>query len=111
VKPVLFTKLAQSEVDRAAEWFESRKEGLGEQFYRRVDEAAGTIETAPEAFQKIYKDMRRVGLSQFTEWGIFYRVLPKNSVVIACASGKRHPRLSQERALGIVEIRKPPEPS
>jgi hypothetical protein len=111
VKPVEFTKLAQREVDSAAQFFESRKEGLGEQFYMRVDEAAGKIEINPEGFQKVYKDMRRVGLEQFKEWGLFFRVLPDNSVVIACLSGKRHPTLSEERSLGIIQMPKPPHPS
>ncbi|MGH9772582.1 MAG: hypothetical protein ACRD4Q_12950 [Candidatus Acidiferrales bacterium] len=64
-KPVVYTLLAQREIDSAALWYERAKEGLGEQFYRRVDEAAGKIEIAPEEFQKTYKDMRRCSLEQF----------------------------------------------
>jgi toxin ParE1/3/4 len=107
LKPVVFTKLAQREIDAAAQWFENRKEGLGEQFYRRVDEAAGEIELNPEGFQKVYKDMRRVGLRQFKEWALFFRILQDNSLVIGCLSGKRHPTLSKERSLGIIPIPKP----
>jgi len=40
VKKVRFTKLAWREVNAAAKFFEGRKEGLGLQFYDRVDEAA-----------------------------------------------------------------------
>jgi len=107
VKPVTFTALAQREVDAAADFFESRKEGLGAQFYRRVDQAAGEIELNPEGFQRVYKDMRRVGLRQFTEWALLFRILPDHSLVIACLSGKRHPTLFQERSFGVIPFPKP----
>jgi len=50
MKPVRITKLAQTEIDDAASWFERRKQGLGIEFYRRVDEAAEQIELNPKGF-------------------------------------------------------------
>jgi hypothetical protein len=35
MKPVRITKLAQTEIDDAASWFERRKQGLGIEFYQR----------------------------------------------------------------------------
>jgi toxin ParE1/3/4 len=108
MKPVAFSKLAKREIDAAAQWFEDRKEGLGKQFYQRVDEAAEKVERNPNGFQICYKDMRRVGLRQFTEWALYFRILTDDSLVIACISGKRHPALPHERASGVVPIK--PEP-
>jgi hypothetical protein len=69
VKRVEITKLAQREIDAQAAWLERRKEGLGIEFYERVDEAVDRIERNPQGFQTIFKDMRRVTLEQFKEWG------------------------------------------
>lgn len=108
MKPVRFSKLAKREIDSAAQWYENRQDGLGAQFYRRVDEAAEKIEFNPEGFQKLYKDLRRVNLEQFKDWGIWFRILPDNSLVITCLSGRRHPTLAQGRAAGVLPIK--PEP-
>ena len=109
MKPVVFTKLAQREVDTAAAWYEREREGVGQQFYDRVQEAAEKIQRAPEGFQERYKGVRRAGLRQFTDWGLWYKVLPDNSVVIGCLSARMNPVLAKERATGITPIR-PPEP-
>jgi toxin ParE1/3/4 len=105
MKPVAFSKLAKREIDAAAQWFEDRKEGLGKQFYQQVDEAAEKIERNPEGFQKVHQDMHRVGLRQFTEWALYFRILTDGSLVIACISGKRHPALRHERASGVIPIK------
>lgn len=97
-KPVVFTRLAQSEIDAAARFYEDCEEGLGERFYRRVDEAAEKIERLPFGFQKVYKDMRRCGLEQFTDFALWFRVLEDNSLVIACLSSRRNPALIKKRA-------------
>jgi hypothetical protein len=107
MKPVSFSPLAKLEIDRAAQWFEDRKEGLGLEFYERVDEAAEKIERNPEGFRKVHRDYRRVTLEQFKEWALWFRILPDNSLVIACLSGKRHPNLAKERASGVIPF---PEP-
>jgi hypothetical protein len=52
MKPVRITKLAQTEIDAAANWFERRREGLGSQFYQRVDEAAEKIGINPRRLPK-----------------------------------------------------------
>lgn len=106
---VSLTKVARQEIANAAEFFENRKEGFGEKFNQRVDEALDKIELNPEGFQKIYKNLRHVQLEQFKEWGLFFRIEKDGSVVIACLSGKRHPSLAQEREAGVIPIR-PPQP-
>jgi hypothetical protein len=109
LKPVSIISLAQREIDSAASFYESRREGLGVEFADRIDEALQNIEIAPLGFQKVYGDLRRCGLRQFTDWALWYRVLPDESVVVACLSGRRRPILAKERAAGVIPI-KPPEP-
>ena len=107
MKPVSFSKFAKLEIDRAAQWFEDRREGLGLEFYDRVDEAAEKIERNPEGFRKVHRDYRRVGLEQFKEWGLWFRIMQDGSLVIAYLSGKRHPNLAKERASGVISFPKP----
>lgn len=104
---VKFTPLALWEVDQAAAFHEGRKDGLGVQFYERVDEAVANIRLNPEGYQKLHKDLRRCNLQQFTDWGLWFAVQPDNSLVVACLSSRRAPSLVKERARGIT----PPKPS
>ena len=108
MKPVDYTKLAEREIEAAAVFFEGRKEGLGVQFYERIDQAKRKVERNPDGFQKIYKDMCHVNLEQFKEWGLFFRIRDDGAIVIACMSGKRHPSLKHERASGAVPIKPKP---
>ena len=54
-------------------FFEGSKQGLGVQFYERIDEAKTKIELNPEGFQKIYRDMRYINLEAIQGMGL---VLP-----------------------------------
>jgi plasmid stabilization system protein ParE len=111
LKPVVFSSLARQEVDAAAAWFEAKQDGLGQRFYDRVQEAVEKIERTPEGFQLVYRNLRRVHLRQFKDYALWFRVLPDDSVVVACLSGRMNPVLAKERALGVVPMPKPPEPS
>lgn len=70
-RAAIVTPLAQSEIDRAAAWHESRREGLGVNFFERVDEAIQRIEMNPEGYAVRYKSLRRAGLdsSRIGEYG------------------------------------------
>jgi hypothetical protein len=107
---VIFTKVAEREIKAAAKFFESRKEGFGEKFYRRVDEAAERIELNHEGYMPVYRDARRVQLRQFPEWFLWFRIRDEGALVIACLSGKRHPTLAKERSSSVIEI-KPKDPA
>jgi len=106
LKPVLVTPQARAEINAAASWHDAQREGYGQKFYDRVDQAAEKIEIAPEGFQKVYKDARRVTLEQFSDWALWYQARDENCLVIACLSGRRRPVLVNERASGVIPIRK-----
>lgn len=86
MKPVSIISLAQREIDAAVAFYESRREGLGMEFADRIDEGLESIEIAPLGFRTAYADLHRYGLRQFTDWALWYRVLPDESVVVACLS-------------------------
>ena len=50
MKPILVIAVAQAEIDRAAGWYENRKEGLGAEFLDRVSETLERIEMNPQVY-------------------------------------------------------------
>lgn len=62
---VRFRRSAQADVQRADEYFESREAGLGAEFIERVEEAGDRIAAHPEAYQVVFRDIRRVDLKKF----------------------------------------------
>lgn len=100
-KLVVISAVAEQEIERAATWHEKQREGLGQEFYDKVLEGIERIETNPEGYAKMYLDARRVQLQKFRDWSLWFRIMPDKSLVIACLSAKRHPRLALERALGV----------
>ncbi len=110
MKPVRLTHVAESDIAEAAAWYEAEREGLGVQFVDRVQQAIDRIAENPMGYAKVIEDARRAPLEQFP-YGLWYRVEPDESVVIACLHGKRSPRLTRERALGIIPMPRKPEPS
>jgi len=96
VKPVLFTPAAEADVEEAFAWYEAQRPGLGERFLRALDVTMASIEEHPEAYAVIHRKTRRVLLPRFP-YGVYYRVLESNLLVVACMHGKRHPRMWRSR--------------
>lgn len=96
MKPAVFTSEAQADVEEAFAWYEEQRLGLGEAFRRAVDLAVESIEAHPEAYAILHRKTRRVLLPRFP-YGLYYRVLDRNIVVVACLHGKRHPRTWRSR--------------
>ena len=109
MKPVRLTKIAEADIAGAAAWYEAKKPDLGFEFVERVEEAIQGIAQNPLMHATVIEDVRRAPLSRFP-YALWYRVEPDDSIVIACLHAKRSPRLARERALGILEFPKKPEP-
>jgi len=78
VKQLRFTQAAIRDVENAAEYYERQREGLGLQFYDRLEEAVGDIERNPEGFEVRFEGLRRCNLRQFP-YGLWYKILLDNS--------------------------------
>jgi plasmid stabilization system protein ParE len=96
VKPALFTPEAEADVEEAFEWYEAQRPGLGAAFRRVLDVAVAAVENQPEVYAVIHHNTRRVLLPRFP-YGLYYRVLEQNVVVVACIHGKRHPKKWRSR--------------
>lgn len=70
-REIIVRREAQLETREAFEHYEEISEGLGFEFMRSLDAAVQTLKRNPLAFQKIYKDVRRVLIRKFP-YALFY---------------------------------------
>jgi plasmid stabilization system protein ParE len=95
--PVILTRQAEGDIAEAFDYYEAKRENLGFEFIERVEQAIEAISEHPLSHRRIIEDVRRANLEQFP-YGIWYRVDPDNSIVIACLHHKRSPALAKRRA-------------
>jgi len=100
---VRLTKAARADIETAAAWYESQKEGLGVTFVDRVAEAVDNIAQNPLGYQKRIRDVRMAVVPKFP-FGLWFRVVD-DAVIIGCLDQRRNPVLAKERASGVI-----PEP-
>ena len=73
---------AKADIRRAARWYERQREGLGAEFVGEVDAALSRIESNPEQYQVIHRDLRHAITRRFP-YGVFYRIRGSGIVVSA----------------------------
>ena len=86
-----FRAVAAEDVIEAYEWYEGEETGLGERFLRAVADAALSAASEPQRYPAVRGDMRRVLVGSFP-YGLFYRVVQRSVVVVACYHLHRDPR-------------------
>ena len=96
MKPAIFRPAAAADVEDAWRWYETRKEGLGEEFLGVVQATVAQIEAHPESAPVVHRDIRRQLLRRFP-YGLFYRLIRGEVVVVACFHAKRSPRIWRSR--------------
>jgi toxin ParE1/3/4 len=99
VKPALFTPAAEADVEEAFQWYEAQRQGLGATFRHALDIAVAALESNTEAYPVVHRDTRRVLLPRFP-YGLYYRVVGDEVVVVGCIHAKRHPRVWRSRGAG-----------
>ena len=106
---VSITRQARRDIAESADWYERKKEGLGEEFLKRVHEGLSRIGANPLGYAKVRGENRRCNLDQFP-YALFFKVV-NEVVVVGCLHARRNPVIGRERWAGITEMPKPPEPS
>jgi plasmid stabilization system protein ParE len=97
VKPLIFRPAAAADIEEAYLWYEARERGLGDQFLKAVGTLTESIRVNPESFPVAYRQTRRALLRRFP-YGLYYRIVDDQVVVVACMHGRRHPRRWQSRS-------------
>jgi len=85
-----FHEDAETEFDKAVEYYEDCRRGLGLEFAKEVYAAIARITQFPEAGSPMSKNTRRCLVNRFP-YGIIYRVKSDHIQVIAVADLRRRP--------------------
>lgn len=89
-------EVARQEFDEAFEYYESRHEGLGEEFRTAVREQVQKIASHPDAWILIRPGIRKCLGSRFP-YDLIYQKLGDGILVLALAHRKRRPLYWQDR--------------
>ncbi|GAB4278967.1 MAG: type II toxin-antitoxin system RelE/ParE family toxin [Coriobacteriia bacterium] len=91
-----FISAAFADLREAFDWYESQREGLGADFLDAIDSAIANALKNPAAYPLVYRDVRRILVRRFP-YGVYYRVLDEEILVIAVMHAAQHPRFHMER--------------
>jgi plasmid stabilization system protein ParE len=91
-RSVHFDEPASAELEDAVRWYESRREGLGAEFFETVSTALSRIAENSSVGQAHSADgnTRRMLLERFP-YQVVYRIRPHDLVIVAVAHLKRRP--------------------
>lgn len=94
--PVTIRPEAEKDIEEAANWYEQRREGLGDAFLDEIQNVLVAISERPAAYAVLHRGVRRALIKRFP-FGVFYRLEDDGLVVFAVMHGRRHPRRWMER--------------
>ena len=92
MRPPVFRAAAAADVEEAYRWYERQRVGLGDEFLASVQVALEGILLHHDAAPIVYRDTRRILLRRFP-YGVHYRLIQDQIVVVACLHAKRNPRV------------------
>jgi plasmid stabilization system protein ParE len=87
---------AAADIEEAHFWYESQRLGLGDEFLDAVLAVFEVLQGSPRRYRVIHRDTRRANVRRFP-YGLFYRIIDADIVVIACFHASRDPRQWQVR--------------
>jgi len=94
--PLYLRPEAEADLIANRDWYEQRREDLGEEFVTAVADAFNRIANAPEQFAICCRQVRRAKPLRFP-YIIYFRVLADRIEVIGILHASRNPRLWQRR--------------
>jgi plasmid stabilization system protein ParE len=81
---------AAKDLQRAHEWYEAEREGLGGDFLEEVRQTIVRVAATPEAYAVVSRDTRKCLVRRFP-YGVFFRILDEVVVIVACYHLRRRP--------------------
>ena len=88
---------AAADIEDAYHWYESRQQGLGEEFLTALSSTHDRIVESPEAFPILHRNTRRALIPRRFPFGLFYRLDGETIIIVACMHARRDPRRWQRR--------------
>jgi plasmid stabilization system protein ParE len=90
---------AAADFEDAWRWYEACRGGLGDEFLGATSNALETICAYPASAPVVYRDIRRHLLKRFP-YGLFYRLVQGQVIVVGCFHVRRDPRAWRSRREG-----------
>jgi toxin ParE1/3/4 len=87
----LIRRQAEKDIDKAFDWYERQRVGLGREFLREVRIMMDEIIRRPESFPIYYRNARRALVHRFP-YKIFFVVEPNLIAVVAVFHGRQSER-------------------
>lgn len=87
---VTYQRQASVDVRGAYLWYEEQRQGLGEEFLRALKDAEDFVAGFPLSCSLVHRNTRRALLKRFP-YGLYFRLVDDEIVVVACYHGRRHP--------------------
>jgi toxin ParE1/3/4 len=85
-----FHRLAERELNEAAQYYDTEEPGLGSSFLREVDRCLQSIQAHPEAGPILRGDVRRRLIRRFP-YALLYKIKPAGVRILAVMNSKRRP--------------------
>jgi plasmid stabilization system protein ParE len=82
---------AEQDVADAADYYDQRQTGLGDQFLAAVRDTLATLKSNPFVSAKVYREVRQTSVPRFP-FVVSYFIAGDRIVVIAVLHGRRDPR-------------------
>lgn len=95
--PIVFRRVARTEFDEAADWYEQRQTTLGMTFVAAVQRILDVIASQPKLYPQVYQDVREALVSGYP-FCIYYREEAGRVVVLSVFHTSRGPSIWQDRA-------------
>ena len=90
--PIAYRRKVGRDLAAAYGWYEDQRIGLGAEFLFAVDTSFNAIQEYPGMFSRVHDDVRRAIVSRFP-YAVFYRIEPRQVVVLAVLHMSRDPKL------------------
>lgn len=90
-------RAAQREYDDAADWYESRRRGLGLRFVAAVRQVLNAIAARPDRCPEVWPGVREAPVSGWP-YCVYYQVHSDHVMVLAVFHASRDPSAWQSRA-------------
>lgn len=97
MRKIIFRPQARLEFDKAGDWYEKERLGLGMEFMAEIHLLLQRIATTPEQFPMLYRDVRKAVAKRFP-YCIYFRERNQKIVVLAVFHSARNPAVWQQRA-------------
>ena len=94
---VLWRLAAGRDVAEARRWYEAQRPGLGGEFGQAVRAVEELVATYPNAFPKVYGEIRRALVTRFPYAIYYHRLEPDVVEILSCFHTSRRPGAWRER--------------